>query len=84
VFEATHGTAPPLAGTNRADPLGVILSAAMMLRHIGEREAGDRVESAVADLLAEGVHVTYDLRAEGDDRPAAGTFQVADAVVARV
>jgi isocitrate dehydrogenase (NAD+) len=84
VFEATHGTAPRLAGTNRADPIGVILSAAMMLRHIGEREAGDRIETAVVDLLAEGIHVTYDLRAQGDDRPAAGTFQVADAIVTRL
>jgi isocitrate dehydrogenase (NAD+) len=84
VFEATHGTAPQLAGTNRANPMGVILSAAMMLRHIGEREAGDRVEAAVAELLAEGRHVTYDVRAPGDDRPAAGTFQVADEVVALV
>jgi isocitrate dehydrogenase (NAD+) len=82
VFEATHGTAPHLAGTNRADPIGMILSAAMLLRHIGEPEAGDRVEAAVASVLAAGVHVTYDLRPPGDDRPAAGTFQVADAVAA--
>jgi isocitrate dehydrogenase (NAD+) len=82
VFEATHGTAPHLAGTNRADPIGVVLSAAMLLRHIGEPEAGDGVEAAVASVLAAGVHVTYDLRAPGDDRPAAGTFQVADAVAA--
>ncbi|HEX6265085.1 MAG TPA: isocitrate/isopropylmalate family dehydrogenase [Actinomycetota bacterium] len=84
VFEATHGTAGHLAGTNRADPIGVILSAAMLLRHVGEREAGDRIEAAVVDLLADGRDVTYDLRAPEDDRPAAGTFQVADAVVARV
>ena len=56
----------------------------MMLRHLGEAEAGDGLESAVADVLVEGVHVTRDLRAPGDDRPAAGTFQVADAVIARL
>jgi isocitrate dehydrogenase (NAD+) len=82
VFEATHGTATHLAGTNRADPLGVILSGAMLLRHIGETAAGDRVESAVAAVVADGTFVPYDLRAEGDDRPAAGTFGVADAVIA--
>jgi isocitrate dehydrogenase (NAD+) len=82
VFEATHGTAPHLAGTNRADPLGLILSGAMMLRHLGETEAGDRLEAAVAAVLAEGRFVPYDLRAPDDDRPAAGTFAVADAVIA--
>jgi isocitrate dehydrogenase (NAD+) len=82
VFEATHGTATHLAGTNRADPLGLILSGAMLLRHIGEAAAGDRVESAVAAVVADGTFVPYDLRAEGDDRPAAGTFGVADAVIA--
>src|SRR5512133_3030713 len=51
VFEATHGTAARLAGTNRADPVGVILSAAMLLRHIGEVEAGDRVEDAIVSRL---------------------------------
>ncbi len=82
VFEATHGAAQDLAGTNRADPFGVILSAAMMLRHLGEQEAGDRLESAVAAVLLEGAHLPGDLRAPGDDRPAAGTFQAADAVIA--
>jgi isocitrate dehydrogenase (NAD+) len=81
VFEATHGTAAHLARTNRADPIGLILSAAMMLHHIGETDAGDRVERAVAAVLADGTSVTFDLRAPGDDRPAAGTFGVADAVV---
>jgi isocitrate dehydrogenase (NAD+) len=84
VFEATHGTARHLAGTNRADPIGVILSGAMLLRHIGEEDAGDRVEAACASVIADGTFVTYDLRAEGDDRPAAGTFGVADAVIARL
>jgi len=81
VFEATHGTAAHLARTNRADPIGLILSAAMMLHHIGETDAGGRVERAVAAVLADGTSVTFDLRAPGDDRPAAGTFGVADAVV---
>ena len=48
------------------------------------RRPGDRLESAVADVLAEGVYLPGDLRAPGDDRPAAGTFQAADAVIARL
>jgi isocitrate dehydrogenase (NAD+) len=84
VFEATHGTATHLAGTNRADPLGVILSGAMLLRHIGELAAADGVEAAVAAVLADGRSVPFDLRADGDDRPAAGTFGVADAVIAQL
>jgi isocitrate dehydrogenase (NAD+) len=82
VFEATHGSATHLAGTNRADPIGVILSAAMLLRHIGQRDAGDRVEAAVASVVADGTSLTFDVRSPDDDRPAAGTFGVADAIVA--
>jgi isocitrate dehydrogenase (NAD+) len=84
VFEATHGTAPSLAGTNRANPIGVMLSGAMLLRHLGETDAGDRLEGAVAEVLADGTYVTYDLRGDDDDRPAAGTFAVTDAVIARL
>ncbi|MDP9298541.1 MAG: isocitrate/isopropylmalate family dehydrogenase [Actinomycetota bacterium] len=82
VFEATHGSAPDMAGTNRANPVGLILSGAMLLLHLGEADAGLRLEGAVAAVLAEGVHVTGDLRDPGDDRPAAGTSEVVDAVVA--
>ncbi len=81
VFEATHGTASHLAGTDRADPMGLLLSGAMLLRHLGENDAGDGLETAVAAVVAEGSDVTYDLRAEGDGRPAAGTMQMTDAVI---
>ena len=84
VFEATHGTAPDLAGTNQADPIGVMLSGAMLLRHVDEREAGDRLEAAIVEVLSDGAHMPGDLRAPDDDRPPAGTFQVADAVIARL
>jgi isocitrate dehydrogenase (NAD+) len=84
VFEPTHGTARRLAGRDRANPVGMLLSAAMLLRHLGEREAGDRLEEAVARVLAEGVHVTPDLRGPGDDRPAVGTRRMAEAVVERL
>jgi isocitrate dehydrogenase (NAD+) len=84
VFEATHGTAPRLAGRDRADLVGLMLSAAMMLRHLEEREAGDRLEEAIAGVLADGVDVTPDLRAPGDERPAVGTMRMAEAVAERV
>ena len=84
VFEATHGTGPALAGTNRENPIGVVLSGGMLLLHLSEHDAGNRDEVAVEEVLRAGAHVTADLRATGDDRPAATTIQVADAVIARL
>ena len=84
VFEATHGTAPRLAGRDRANPVGLMLSAAMMLRHLGESDAGDRLEGAIAEVLADGADVTPDLRGPGDDRPAVGTRRMAEAVTERL
>jgi isocitrate dehydrogenase (NAD+) len=84
VFEATHGTAPRLAGRDRANPVGLMLSATMMLRHLGEAEAGDRLEDAVAGVLADGVDVTPDLRGPGDERPSVGTRRMAEAVTERL
>jgi isocitrate dehydrogenase (NAD+) len=81
VFEATHGTAPRHAGADRANPTGLILSGAMLLRHLGEREAGDRLEAAVATTIAAG-ELTADLAA-GAGRPALGTRSFTDAVVMR-
>ncbi len=82
VFEATHGTAPRLAGTNRADPVGAMLSAVMMLDHLDERDAAGRLDAAIASVLADGRHLTADLRRADDVRPAATTIGVADAVIA--
>ena len=84
VFEATHGTAPRLAGQDRANPVGLMLSATMMLRHLGEVEAGDRLEAAIASVLADGVDVTPDLRGPGDARPAVGTRRMTEAVAERL
>ncbi len=84
VFEATHGTAPRLAGRDRANPAGVILSCSMMLRHLGEGEAGARIEEAVAAVLADGRDVTPDLRVPGDARPAVGTRRMAVAIAERL
>jgi isocitrate dehydrogenase (NAD+) len=84
VFEPVHGTAPRLAGTGRANPAAMIRSAAMMLRHVGERDASERLEAAVAGVVAERRTVTYDLRPGRDPSGAAGTQEVAEAVAARL
>lgn len=81
VFEPVHGSAPPLAGKNKANPTATILSGAMLLRHLGELEAARRVERAVADVIFAGRSVTYDLKAGRDDPTAAGTQEMADAIV---
>lgn len=84
VFEATHGSAPKYAGLNKTNPMAMMFSGVMMLRHIGEAEAGQRLEDALAGVIAEGRSVTYDMKADRDDPTAVGTSQVADAVVARL
>ena len=56
----------------------------MLLRHVGELEAGDRLEAAIAAVLADGTHLPGDLRAPDDDRAPAGTFQMADAAIAQL
>jgi isocitrate dehydrogenase (NAD+) len=61
VFEPVHGSAPKYAGQNKANPTALILSGALMLRHLGETAAAERVESAVRDVIADGSTVTYDL-----------------------
>ena len=81
VFEATHGTASRYRGLNRANPMALMLCGAMLLRHVGEIDAGDRLEAAVAAVIAEGRTVTYDLRPTRDDPSAASTTEVRDAVV---
>jgi len=83
VFEPTHGSAPKYAGQNKANPMAMMLSAVMMLRYLAEEKAADRVEKAIAHVIAEGKDVTYDLRAD-PNQPAATTSQVADAVIRRL
>jgi isocitrate dehydrogenase (NAD+) len=78
VLEPVHGSAPKYAGQNRANPTALILSAALMLRHLGETAAADVVETAVRDVVAEGRTVTHDLGGT------AGTSEFGEAVAARV
>jgi isocitrate dehydrogenase (NAD+) len=78
VFEPVHGSAPKYAGQNKANPTALILSGALMLRHLGETDAGDVVERAVREVIAAGETVTYDLGGS------AGTSEFGEAVAARV
>lgn len=78
IFEAVHGTAPDIAGKDLANPVSVILAGVMMLRHLGERDAADRLEGAVLGVLEEGKQVTRDLNPDG-----VGTKAMTDAIVAR-
>ncbi len=82
VFEPVHGSAPKYTGQNKVNPVATILSGALMLRHLGEREAAQRVEAAVAEVIAEGRNVTYDLKPSRDDPTAVGTQEMADAIIA--
>jgi isocitrate dehydrogenase (NAD+) len=78
VFEPVHGSAPKYAGLNKANPTAMILSGALMLRHLGHPDAAERVEMAVREVIAEGVATTYDLGGS------AGTSQFADAIIDRL
>jgi isocitrate dehydrogenase (NAD+) len=84
VFEPAHGSAPKYAGLNRVNPIAMILSGAMMLRHLGETVSAANVEHAVDEVIAEGEYVTYDLKASRDDPPAVGTSEVASAVIKKL
>jgi isocitrate dehydrogenase (NAD+) len=81
VFEPTHGSAPKYAGQNKVNPMAMMLSGVLMLRHLGERDAADRMERAIADVIAEGRSVTYDMKPTRDDPSAVGTSDVADAII---
>lgn len=81
VFEPVHGSAPKYAGKNKVNPTATILSGALMLRYLGESEAADRVDAAVARVIAEGRSVTYDLKPTRDDPTAVGTKEMADAII---
>jgi isocitrate dehydrogenase (NAD+) len=84
VFEPVHGSAPKYAGQNKVNPMAMMFSGVMMLRHLNEREAAQRLEKALMQILAQGKYVTYDLKPRSDDPTAVGTSQVADAVIERL
>jgi isocitrate dehydrogenase (NAD+) len=78
VFEPVHGSAPKYAGLDKANPTALVLSGVLMLRHLGEQAAAERVEAATRDVIAAGSHVTYDLGGT------AGTSEFADAIIERL
>ncbi len=84
VFEPTHGSAPKYKGLNKMNPFAMMLSGVMMLRHLGETVAANRLEQAIASVIEEGRHVTYDLKPKPDDPAAARTSEVADAVIQKL
>ncbi|CAN5859457.1 isocitrate/isopropylmalate dehydrogenase family protein [soil metagenome] len=84
MFEPIHGSAPSHAGKNEANPNAMILSGAMMLRHLGEIDAAVRVEKAVSEVIATGDRVTYDLREDRDPSKAARTTEMTASIIERL
>jgi isocitrate dehydrogenase (NAD+) len=84
VFEATHGSAPKYKGLNKVNPTALILSGKLMLEYLGEADAAARLEGAVAEVIAEGKHVTYDLKPHRDDPTAVGTQEMAEAICGKL
>jgi len=79
VFEPTHGSAPEYKGQNKVNPMAMMLSGVMMLHYLGETKSADRLEEAIAEVIAEGKNVTYDMKPA--NARVVGTSQVADAVI---
>jgi isocitrate dehydrogenase (NAD+) len=84
VFEPTHGSAPKYAGQKKVNPMAMMLSGMLMLRHLDEYDAADKLERGIAAVIAEGKSVTYDMKPHRDDPTAVGTSEVADAVIERM
>jgi len=84
VFEATHGSAPKYKGLNKVNPTALILSAVLMLSHLGEEAAARKLEHAVADVIREGRYVTYDLKPHRDDPAAVGTREMGEAIIRKI
>jgi isocitrate dehydrogenase (NAD+) len=84
VFEPTHGSAPKYAGQNKVNPIAQLLSGMLLLRHLDEPGAAQRLEHAIADVIVEGESVTYDMKPTRDDPTAVGTSEVADAIIEKL
>ena len=84
LFEPTHGSAPKYKGMNKVNPMAMMLSGVIMLRHIGEMENAERLGQAIAEVIAEGKNVTYDMKLEEERDQAVGTSQVAGAIIEKL
>ena len=71
-------------GLNKVNPTALLLSAAMMLEHLNEKDAARRMDQAIAEVIREGKHVTYDLKDDHHDPSAVGTREMGEAIAARV
>ncbi len=83
IFEATHGSAPKYKGLNKMNPLALILSGVMMLKHLGEEKAADKLEKAVSGVIEEGIYLTYDLKPP-DSSFIASTSEVAEEIIRKL
>jgi isocitrate dehydrogenase (NAD+) len=84
VFEPTHGSAPKYTGLNKVNPMAQMLSGMLMLRHLDELDAADRLEQAIAEIIRESKSVTYDMKPSRDDPTAVGTSEVAEAIIEKL
>ncbi len=84
VFEAVHGSAPKYKGLNKVNPTAMILSGVLLLKHIKEEKAAEKLEEAVKEVLAEGKSVTYDLKPTPNDPTAVGTREMANAIISKI
>jgi len=81
VFEATHGSAPDIAGKNIVNPTAMILSGVLMLKHLNELDAAEKLENAVAAVINEGKSVTADLKSFKNNLEAVGTKEMTNAII---
>jgi len=86
IFEPVHGSVPKYAGMNMANPTAELLTAVLMLRHLRETQAAERILDAIRQVLAEGTDVTYDIKRinTGSTDGCVGTSEFADAVIRRI
>ncbi len=84
LFEPTHGSAPKYTGQNKVNPMAMMFSGLLMLKYLKETEAANRLEKAMAEIIAEGKIVTYDMKPDRNDPTAVGTAQVADGIIAKL
>jgi isocitrate dehydrogenase (NAD+) len=82
IFEPTHGSAPKYAGQNKVNPMATMLSGMLMLRHLREFQAANRLERALTEVIAAGENVTYDMKP--GKTGGVGTSRVADAVIKKL
>ena len=84
LFEPVHGSAPKYAGKDKVNPTATMLSAALMIKHLGETRKAAIMEKAICEIIKEGKYVTYDLKPDRNDPGAAGTKKMAEAITARI